>query len=129
MSDLPTLSHRMTQVITSIMAVSAVWTFTSCDAGNQNATPTHAIKHILKSQAPRSVPQEVLVKFKDGISQEKIASILKENRIEVLSELQRGRLYQIKIIDDRSVESTITQFISYQEIEYAEPNYQYEMQK
>ncbi|MDH5741306.1 MAG: hypothetical protein OEY77_13370 [Nitrospira sp.] len=129
MSDLPALSHRMTQVVTLIMSVSAIWIFTSCDAGNQNATPTHAIKNILKSQAPRFVPQEVVVKFKDGISQEKIASILKDNRIEVLSEIQRGRLYHVRILDDRSIESAITQLTSYQEIEYAEPNYRYETQK
>ncbi|MGE0469380.1 MAG: hypothetical protein AB7L09_10095 [Nitrospira sp.] len=129
MSDLPALSHRMAQVVTLIISVSAVWIYTSCDTGNQNATPTHAIKHIIKPQAPRFVPHQALVKFKDGISREKIASILKENRVEVLSELQRGRLYHVKIMDDRSVESAITQFISYQEIEYAEPNYQYEMQK
>jgi len=129
MSDLPALLHRMTQLVTIIMCVSALWLFTSCDAGNQNATTTHAFKHPLKSKGPRFIAHEVLVKFKDGISQERIASILKDNQIKVISELQRGRLYHAKILDDRSVESAIAQLISYQEIEYAEPNYRYEMQK
>jgi thermitase len=83
----------------------------------------------MKSMAPRSVPREMLVKFKDGISQERIASILKDNRIDVIAEIQRGRLYHVRILDDRSVESLITQLTSHQEIEYAEPNYRYETQK
>ncbi|NGZ11776.1 MAG: hypothetical protein CV088_20810 [Nitrospira sp. LK70] len=83
----------------------------------------------MKSTAPRFVPSELLVKFKDGISQERIASILKDNRIDVIAEIQRGRLYHVKILDDRSVESAINQLSSYQEVEYAEPNYRYQSQK
>ena len=83
----------------------------------------------MKPPAPRFIPYEVLVKFKDGISQERIAAILKDNRIDVIAEIQRGRLYHVRTLDDRSVESLITQLTSYQEIEYAEPNYRYETQK
>ena len=71
----------------------------------------------------------MLIKFKDGISQKRIASILKDNRIGVIDEIQRGRLYHVRILDDRSVESAINQLSSYQEIEYAEPNYRYKSQK
>ena len=56
-------------------------------------------------------------------------SILKDNRTDVIAEIQRGRLYHVRILDDRSVESAITQLTSYQEVEYAEPNYRYETQK
>jgi thermitase len=112
-----------------MMYVSAIWFSASCDARNQNATTTHAFEHPLKSPAPRFLPYEVLVRFKDGISQERIAAILKDNRIDVIAEIQRGRLYHVKIVGDRSVESAITQLASYQEIEYAEPNYRYETQK
>jgi hypothetical protein len=71
----------------------------------------------------------LLVKFKNGISQERIESILKNSRIDVIAEIQRGRLYHVRISDGRSVESAIPQLTSYQEIEYAEPNYRYETQK
>ncbi|MBS0184294.1 MAG: hypothetical protein JSS39_18060 [Nitrospira sp.] len=71
----------------------------------------------------------MLVKFKDGISQERIASILKDTRTDVIAETQQGRLYHVRIVDNRSVESTITQLTSYQEVEYAEPNSRYETQK
>ncbi|MGE3977249.1 MAG: hypothetical protein AB7F94_06625 [Nitrospira sp.] len=83
----------------------------------------------MKSPPPRFVPYEVLVKFKDGISQERITSILKNNGMDVIAEIQRGRLYHVRIVDNRSVESAITQLTSYQEIEYAEPNYRYDTQK
>jgi len=46
-----------------------------------------------------------------------------------MAEIQRGRLYHVMILDDRSVESAIAQLVSYQEIEYAEPNYRYKSQK
>ena len=82
----------------------------------------------MKSPAARFIPYEALVKFKDGISQEKIAAILKDNRTDVIAEIQR-RLYHVRILDDRSVESAITQLTSYPEVEYAEPNYRYETQK
>jgi hypothetical protein len=119
----------MTQLITSMICAAALWFSTACDAMNQNATTTQTFEHPRKSPAPRFIPYEVLVKFKGGISQEKIAAILKDNRIDVVAEIQRGRLYHGRILDDRSVETAITQLTSYQEVEYAEPNYQYEMQK
>lgn len=78
---------------------------------------------------PRFLPYELLVKFKSGISQERIEFILKDSRIDVIAEIQRGRLYHVKILGDRSVESALTQLSSYQEIEYAEPNYRYETQE
>ncbi|MEX5282634.1 MAG: hypothetical protein NW700_13830 [Nitrospiraceae bacterium] len=69
------------------------------------------------------------MKFKVGISQEQIAFLLKDNHLEMIAEIQKGRLFHVRILDDRSVESTIKQLTSYQEVEYAEPNYLHEMQK
>lgn len=129
MARLPALFHRMTQLVTIVMCVSAVWFFTSCHAPNRNAISTHAFEPAATSPTPRFVPHEVLVKFKDGISPERITSILNDNRIAIMAEIQRGRLYHVMILDDRSVESAIAQLASYQEIEYAEPNYRYKSQK
>ena len=83
----------------------------------------------MKSLAPRFGPYEMLVKFKSWVSQERIVSILKGNRTDVIAEIQQGRLYHVRILDDRPVESAITQLISHPEVEYAEPNYRCEMQK
>lgn len=117
--------HRMLLM----MCVSALWLSASCDARKQNVTTTHAFEHSMKSTAPRFIPHELLVKFKEGVSRERITSILKDNRIDVIAEIQPGCLYHVKILDDRSVESAITQLTAYQEVEYAEPNYRYETQK
>lgn len=125
----PTLSHRLTQLVTVLMCGSAVWFSTSCDATNRNETEPHALEPAIKSPPPRFVPYEVLVKFKSGVSQERIVSILKDTRTDVIAEIQRGRLYHVRIMDDRSVESAITQLTSYQEVEYAEPNSRYDTQK
>jgi hypothetical protein len=119
----------MTQLVTIMICVWAVWFSTSCDATNRHVTERHALEPTIKSPAPRFVPYELLVKFKGGVSQERIVSILKDNRTDVIAEIQRGRLYHVRILDDRSVESAITQLTSYQEVEYAEPNYRYETQK
>jgi hypothetical protein len=119
----------MTQLVTIMICAAAVWFSTSCDATSRNVTERHALEPAIKSPAPRFVPYEVLVKFKGGISQERIASILRDNRPDVIAEIQQGRLYHVRILDDWSVESAITQLTSYQEVEYAEPNYRYETQK
>ena len=106
-----------------------LWSSTSCDARNRNATPTSTFEQPEKSPVPRFIPHELLVKFKNGISLERIEFILKDSRIDIIAEVQRGRLYHVRISNDRSVESAITQLMSYQEIEYAEPNHRYEIQK
>jgi hypothetical protein len=129
MIGLPALSHRMASLAALMMGVWAIWFSTSCNARNQNSATTHALEPTVKSSTRRFIPNELMVKFKDGVSQERIASILKDNQIDVIAEIQRGRLYHVKILDDRSVESAITHLTSHQEIEYAEPNYRYETQK
>lgn len=129
MVRLPDLSHRTTQLVTIMMCVSVFLFSISCTATNRSVTERLALEPTTKSPAPRFVSHEVLVKFKGGISQERITSILKSIRTDVIAEIQRGRLYHVRILDDRSVESTITQLTSYPEVEYAEPNYRYETQK
>jgi hypothetical protein len=129
MTCLPDLFHRLTRLVTVMMCVSAVWFSTSCDTTNRNVTEPHTSAPPAKPPAKRFVPYEVLVKFKSGISQERIVSLLKASRTDVIAEIQQGRLYHVRILDDRSVESTITQLTSYPEVEYAEPNYRYETQK
>ena len=124
MSYLHTQSTWISQPVTILICLSAAWLPTSC-----NATEQDILKPSLKSPSPRFAPQELLIKFKNGASQERIAFILKNTQFEVIAEIQRGSLYHIRVLDNRSIESAITQLTSYQEIEYAEPNYQYETKK
>ncbi len=128
MSLLP-LPDRRIGLAPIMMCASVLWISTSCDVRNQPAALTSTFERPGKSHSPRFIPHELLVKFKNGISRERIDFILKDSRIDILAEIQRGRLYHVRISNDRSVESAITQLTSYQEIEYAEPNHQYEIQK
>ncbi len=129
MSYVPTRSHRIAQLVSITMCVSAVWFSTSCHATDRHVTQPQAFDPSTKSSPPRFAPNEVLVKFKSGVSSERIVSILKDNRADVIAELQHGHLYHVRIADNQSVESAITRLTSYPEIEYAEPNYQHETQK
>lgn len=129
MSHLCAPSNRIIQHVVILTCLSAVWLSTSCEATDRDAAAVRSFEPSTKSPVSRLVSHEILIKFKDGISQERIAFILKTNQIEVIAEIQRGHLYHVRIMDNRSVESVITQLTSYQEIEYAEPNYRYKTQK
>jgi len=129
MSYLRTQSNRIAQRVTIVIYLSAIGLTASCDATNQDAPEIGALEPPIKSRLQRFVPQEVLIKFKNGVSPERIAVILKNNQISVIAEINRGYLYHVRIMDNRSVESAITQLTSYQEVEYAEPNYRYGTQK
>lgn len=124
MSHLHTRSNWIAQLVTIFTCLLTVWLSTSC-----NATERGTLEPSAKSPILRFAPQEVLIKFKNGVSQERIAFILKNNQMKVIAEIQRGHLYHVRVLNNRSVESAITQLTSYQEIEYAEPNYRYETEK
>jgi hypothetical protein len=124
MSHLRAQSDQIAQHVVIFTCLSAVWLSTSCDA-----TAGRAFEPSTGSPVSRFASHEIVIKFKDGVSQERIAFIVKTNQIEVIAEIQRGYLYHVRIIDKRSVASVITQLTSHQEIEYAEPNYRYETQK
>ncbi|MDH4082640.1 MAG: hypothetical protein OEV99_05485 [Nitrospira sp.] len=129
MTSLLPLPDREIGLAPIMMCASVLWFSASCDARNQTATPTSTFEQPGKSHSPRFIPYELLVKFKNGISRERIEFILKDSRIDIIAEIQRGRLYHVRILDDQSVESAITRLTSYQEVEYAEPNHRYETQK
>jgi hypothetical protein len=119
-----TQSMRVAQGVTILICLSAVWLSASC-----NAADLRTLESSAKPPMPRFSPHEILVKFKEGVPQERIAFILKNNYIKVIAEIQRGHLYHVRVLGTRSVESAIAQLISYREIEYAEPNYRYQTEK
>jgi len=71
---------------------------------------------------------EVLVKFKSGVSSEAIDNILERfhDRIEDRIESDPG-LDAIDDLDDADVATTVTQYSALPEVEYAEPNYEIEL--
>lgn len=66
---------------------------------------------------------ELLIKFKDGISEEKIADIFSNEGAVIISALGIKGLYLIKLKEGQEVKTAIEIFRKYQEVEYAEPNY------
>ena len=71
---------------------------------------------------------ELLVKFKDGTSEERITEILTAEGASVISFLRPGGPYHIKLKEGQDVGKAVEIFKIYQEVEYAEPNYIMKMQ-
>ena len=69
------------------------------------------------------VPGEILVKFKDGTTEQAIAAIQRELHLETISIVSKPNLYLIKILDTSSVVSIMERLRHYREVQYSEPNY------
>ncbi len=69
------------------------------------------------------VPGEILVKFKDSATEEAIGAIQREVHLETIRVVFKPHLYLMKILDGASVESVIERLRTYQEVQYAEPNF------
>ncbi len=67
-------------------------------------------------------PNEIIVKFKDDLSDKAIERIAETENIEKIKVLSR-RVYLFKITGTSSVEDTIEALKKLKEVEYAEPNY------
>jgi len=65
----------------------------------------------------------LLVKFREGISEERIQSLVGEQGASVLEHLGKRDIYQIKLKKGQSVEEAMERFLSLPEVRYAEPDY------
>ncbi|MEW6068218.1 MAG: type II secretion system secretin GspD [Nitrospirota bacterium] len=66
---------------------------------------------------------ELLVKFEDEVTEERINEILSAEGASIKADLQPKGLYLIKLKEGQSVKEAIKVFNKYEEVEYAEPNY------
>ncbi|MFZ3137880.1 MAG: type II secretion system secretin GspD [Thermodesulfovibrionales bacterium] len=66
---------------------------------------------------------ELLVKFKEDTSEEKISEIVSAEGASIASALKPKGLYRIKLKAAQDVREAVKRFSGYKEIEYAEPNY------
>lgn len=73
--------------------------------------------------AQNYVPNQVLVKFRDGVTEERAAIIHKTVGTKVQDKILFGKIYVVVITNGASVEDTIKAYEKYPEIEFAEPNY------
>jgi subtilisin family serine protease len=71
---------------------------------------------------PEYLPDEVLVKFKDGISQKSIDSIVQQINGKIIRKFRIIPVLQLKIPTD-TVQQVINLLKGMPEVEYAEPNY------
>lgn len=66
---------------------------------------------------------ELLVKFKEGVTEEEIRNINKGMGTEVIEVIKGIGVYRLKIISNKSVEYMVEAYSKDPRIEYAEPNY------
>jgi hypothetical protein len=68
-------------------------------------------------------PDELLVKFKPGVTEQRIAEIVDGQGTAVLELIKRVSVYRVKITNGRSVEEAVRAYSQLPEVDYAEPNY------
>jgi thermitase len=94
------------------------------------AEVTSMAEKLTVSKMPRSFARgEVLVKFKPTVSTEKIDTLLKEAKTELIAQLKGTGIYHVRILSEESVESVAKKLSSQPEVEYAEPNLLYQQFK
>lgn len=69
------------------------------------------------------VPGEILVKFRDGTTDQMKEAIQKKVHLETIRLISKPNLYLMKILDGSSVESVMERLGKFKEVKYAEPNY------
>ncbi len=70
------------------------------------------------------VPDEIIVKFKEGISEQRRNAILSKHNTTIKSINRRAGFIQLKVHDRvRSIRELVESFRNNKEVEYAEPNY------
>ena len=87
-----------------------------------------AEKSTVRKMAQPFVHGEALVKFKPSVSQERIDAILKESGTELIAEIKGIGVHHVRIVGQDSVASVVRKLSSFQEVEFAEPNFRYRNQ-
>ncbi len=72
---------------------------------------------------------ELLVKFKEGVSNEKALEIISQKGASVIKFIEGIKLYHIKLKPEQEVEDAMKEFSSEPDVLYAEPNYKVKIQK
>ena len=69
------------------------------------------------------VPGEILVKFRDGTTDQAKEAIQRKVHLETIRLISKPNLYLMKILDGSSVESVMERLGKLKEVKHAEPNY------
>lgn len=82
------------------------------------------VNHGLRTAGnPKWVPGEIVVKFKQGVSEEAIAKVNRGHDASILSVSKRGKFRRLRIPRSMSVEQMAAAYRKNPNVEYAEPNY------
>ncbi|MBU2598089.1 MAG: S8 family serine peptidase [Actinobacteria bacterium] len=74
-------------------------------------------------KGPKWAPEEIIVKFKRGISEDVIRQINQRHGTSVLSISKRGQFMRLRIPSNRTVEEMVSIYSRNPNVEYAEPNF------
>lgn len=87
-------------------------------------------KHRSFSMEEKSYAEgELLVKFRDGITEDMALEIISQKRALVIRYMKDINLYHIKLREGQTVEEAIKEFTDIPEVLYAEPNYKIKLNK
>jgi hypothetical protein len=111
----------------SVLLSSTSLFLTACEASSLPVSNL-AEKSTVRTMAQPFVPGEALVKFRPSVSQERIDAILKESGTERIAEIKGIGVHHVRIVGKESVESVVKKLSTFQEVEYAEPNFQFQTQ-
>ncbi|MDE3043180.1 MAG: hypothetical protein KGJ82_21795 [Nitrospirota bacterium] len=112
----------------SVLLSSTSLLLTACDTSSLPVSTSMAEKSTVRKMAQPFVPGEVLVKFKPSVSQERIDAILKEGGTELIAGIKGIGVQHVRIVGKESVESVVKKLSTFQEVEFAEPNFRYRSQ-
>jgi len=80
-------------------------------------------------EARHYIEGELLIKFKEGVSEDKAKEIISQKGASIIKYLEGIKAYHIKLKAEQKVEDAIKEFLSDPDILYAEPNYKIKIQK
>jgi hypothetical protein len=69
------------------------------------------------------IPGEILVKFRDGTTDQTKEAIQKKVHLETIRIVSKPNLYLMRILDGSPVEGVMERLSKFKEVKYAEPNY------
>jgi len=77
----------------------------------------------IKKSNPKYIPDEIIVAFKEGVSEDRIMEINNKLKVHVVNVFDLLDAYVLKIPDSSTVPEMIEKYQLLPEVKYAEPNY------
>jgi hypothetical protein len=77
----------------------------------------------LKSSGSQYAQGEVIIRFRETLSEEQILSVLNKNRLSIIHQFKLPKLFLLKIEDQDNVDKKIAILKALDEVTYVEPNY------